>query len=95
MPDLSVDVDRNDIVVSKPSAGLSVTYRRAGRVLVALDSMRNDPKGEELRFLVRAWNAAFANRSPLHNNDQRRGLCRTNSSIIAFGKMRKWSAWSL
>jgi hypothetical protein len=60
MPNLSVDVDRNDIVVSTPSSGLSVTYRRAGRVLVALDSMRNDPKGEELRFLVRAWNAAFA-----------------------------------
>jgi hypothetical protein len=39
---------------------LSVTYRRTGRVLVALDSMRRDPKGEELMFLVRAWNAAFA-----------------------------------
>ena len=60
MPDLSVDVDRNDIVVSTPSSGLSVTYRRTGRVLVALDSMRKDPKGEELIFLVRAWNAAFA-----------------------------------
>jgi hypothetical protein len=60
MPDLSVDVNRNDIVVSKPSSGLSVTYRRTGRVLVALDSMRRDPKGEELMFLVRAWNAVFA-----------------------------------
>ena len=60
MPDLSVDVNRNDIVVSKPSSGLSVTYRKSGRVLVALDSMRKDPKGEELIFLVRAWNAAFA-----------------------------------
>jgi len=54
MPDLSVDVNRNDIVVSKASSGLSVTYRRTGRVLVALDSMRRDPKGEELMFLVRA-----------------------------------------
>jgi hypothetical protein len=60
MSDLSVNVNRNDIVVSKPSSGLSVTYRRTGRVLVALDSMRRDPKGEELMFLVRAWNAAFA-----------------------------------
>jgi hypothetical protein len=60
MPDLSVDVRRNDIVVSKPSSRLSVTYRRTGRVLVALDSMRNDPKGEELMFLVRAWKVAFA-----------------------------------
>jgi hypothetical protein len=60
MPDLSVNVNRNDIMVSKPSSGLSVTYRRTGRVLVALDSMRKDPKGEELIFLVRAWNAAFA-----------------------------------
>ena len=60
MSDLSVNVNRNDIVISKPSSGLSVTYRRSGRVLVALDSMRNDPQGEELMFLVRAWNAAFA-----------------------------------
>jgi hypothetical protein len=60
MPDLSVDVNRNDIVVSKPDSGLSVTYRRTGRVLVALDSMRRDPKGEELIFLVRAWKQAFA-----------------------------------
>jgi len=60
MPDLSVNVNRNDIVVSKPSSGLSVTYRRSGRVLVALESMRRDPKREELMFLVRAWNAAFA-----------------------------------
>ena len=58
MPDLSVDVKRNDIVVS--SSGLSVTYRRTGRVLVAQDSMRKDPKGEELMFLVRAWKEAFA-----------------------------------
>jgi hypothetical protein len=57
---LSLDVNRNDIAVSKPSSGLSVPYRRTGRVLVALDSMRRDPKGEELMFLVRAWNAAFA-----------------------------------
>jgi len=37
-----------------------VIYRRTGSVLVALDSMRNDPKGEELIFFVRAWKAAFA-----------------------------------
>ena len=60
MPDLSVEVDRHDIVVSKPSSGFSVTYRRTGRVLVALDPMRNDPYGDELAFLVRAWKAAFA-----------------------------------
>ena len=60
MPDLWVNVNRNDIVISKPNSGLSVTYRRTGRVLVATDSMRNDPKGEELVFLVGAWNAAFA-----------------------------------
>ena len=60
MSDLSVNVNRNDIVISKTSSGLSVTYRRTGRVLVALDSMRRDPKGKELMFLVGAWNAAFA-----------------------------------
>jgi hypothetical protein len=59
MPDLSVAVYCHDIVVSKPSSGFSVTYRRTGRVLVALDPMRIDPKGEELIFLVRAWKAAF------------------------------------
>ncbi len=44
-------MNRNDIAVSKPSSGLSVTYRKTGRVLVALDSMRRDPKGEELMSL--------------------------------------------
>ena len=60
MPDLSVSVDRHDIVVSKPSSGFSVTYRREGRVLVADDPMRNDPSPEELIFLVHAWKVAFA-----------------------------------
>jgi hypothetical protein len=31
MPDLSVKVDHHDIVVSKPSVGLSFTYRKQGR----------------------------------------------------------------
>jgi hypothetical protein len=57
MTELSVAVDRHEIVVSKPSSGFSVTYRRTGRVLVALDPMRNDPAPKELIFLVRA---AFA-----------------------------------
>jgi hypothetical protein len=60
MTELSVAVDRHEIVVSKPSSGFSVTYRRTGRVLVALDPMRDDPAPEELIFLVRAWKAAFA-----------------------------------
>ena len=60
MPDLSVAVDRNDIVVSKPSAGFSVTYRREGRMLATDNRMRNDPSGDELIFLLRAWKAAFA-----------------------------------
>jgi hypothetical protein len=33
MPDLSVTVEHNDIVVSKPNVGLSITYRRQGRIL--------------------------------------------------------------
>jgi hypothetical protein len=60
MRDLSVEVDNQDIVVTNPSSTLSVTYRREGRVLVALEPMRNDPHGEELNFLIRAWKAAFA-----------------------------------
>jgi hypothetical protein len=60
MPDLSVAVNRHDITVSKPGMGLSVTYRRRGHVLETVEPMRNDPSGEELIFLVRAWKAAFA-----------------------------------
>ena len=60
MPDLSVAVDRHDIIVSKPSSGFSVTYHGEGRVLVADDQMRDDPTAEKLIFLVRAWKAAFA-----------------------------------
>jgi hypothetical protein len=60
MPDLSVKVDRNDIVVAKPSVGLSVTYRKQGRILEAVDHLRIDPSAEELIFYVRAWKAAFA-----------------------------------
>ncbi len=39
-PEESVKVDRHEIVVSKPSADFSVTYRREGRTLVADDVMR-------------------------------------------------------
>jgi len=59
MPDLSVAVDRQDITVSKPSVGLSITYRRQGRILEAVEPLRIDPSAEELMFLVRAWKAAF------------------------------------
>jgi len=61
MPDLSVKVDRHEIVVSKPSANFSVRYRREGRTLVADDVMRKaGPSTQELILLVRAWKAAFA-----------------------------------
>jgi hypothetical protein len=60
MPDLLVEVRGKEIVVSKPSDGLSVTYRREGSVLVAADLKRSDPSPEELNFLVEAWRAAFA-----------------------------------
>jgi hypothetical protein len=46
MPDLSVTVDRRDIIVSKPGVGLSVTYRKQGRVLVAVEPMQIDPSAE-------------------------------------------------
>ena len=60
MPELSVAHHHNDIIVSKPSVGLSVTYRRQGRILEAIQPMRIDPSAEELNFLIRAWKAAFA-----------------------------------
>ena len=60
MSDFSVAVDDQHIVVSKPSVGLSVTYRKQGRVLVAPELWRNDLSAEELNFYVRAWKAALA-----------------------------------
>ena len=62
MPDLSVEVRGHEIIVTKPSQGLEVRYRRQGRsaMLVSDDVMRSDPNSDELKFLVRAWNAAFA-----------------------------------
>jgi hypothetical protein len=58
MPDLSVH--HHNITVSKPSVGLSIPYRRQGRILEAVEPLRIDPSAEELIFLVRAWKAAFA-----------------------------------
>ena len=61
MPDLSVKVRGREMVVSEPSDGLSITYRREGSVLIADLAMRTaDPSPQELTFLVRAWKAAFA-----------------------------------
>jgi hypothetical protein len=63
MPDLSVEVRGHEIVVTKPSHGLQVRYRKLGRspMLVSDDVMqRGKPDTNELKFLVRAWNAAFA-----------------------------------
>jgi hypothetical protein len=60
MPDFSVAVDGRDIVVSKPSAGLLVTYSKQGRVLIAPELWRTHPSAEELKFYVRAWKAACA-----------------------------------
>lgn len=61
MPDLQVQVRDRDIVIVKPSAGLSMTYRKApdAPILEALDPLRGNLNREELLFLVRAWKAAF------------------------------------
>jgi hypothetical protein len=61
MPDLQVQVRERDIIVSKPSLGLSLTYRKAanGPMLEALDPIRGRLSTEELSFLVRAWKAAY------------------------------------
>ena len=62
MPDLTVEVRDREIVVTKPSQGLKVSYRKLGKspMLVSDDMMRRNPDNDELKFLVRAWNAAFA-----------------------------------
>ena len=61
MPDLSVEVQDRDIVISKPSAGFTITYRKVGDTpfLEALAPIRDNLNSEELIFLVRAWKATF------------------------------------
>ena len=48
MTKLSVEVRGHDIIISSPETGHSVTYRRVHHepMLVALDSMRDDPHTE-------------------------------------------------
>jgi len=58
MSELSVAVRRHDISVSN-DVGLSVTYRKQGRILEAIGPVRIDATAEELNFYVRAWKAAF------------------------------------
>jgi hypothetical protein len=60
MTDLSIEVRGSDIVIRKPLAGLSITYRRTADepLLVATDLMRRDPNPAETEFLVQAWKAA-------------------------------------
>ena len=59
MTDLSIEVRGSDIVIRKPVAGLSITYRRTADepLLAAIDLMR-DPSPAETEFLVQAWKAA-------------------------------------
>jgi hypothetical protein len=57
MPDLSVEVRGQDIIVTKPSLGLAVTYRKEGPMLVALDPVRDHLDADEAAFLARAWRA--------------------------------------
>jgi hypothetical protein len=52
MPDLSVEVQGQNIVVTKPSQGLAVMYRKEGPMLVALDPVRDRLGADEAAFLV-------------------------------------------
>ena len=62
MQDLSVEVRNHDLVVTLPSKGHSVTYRKdhGAPMLVALDQLRGGFDAERLEFLVQAWKAAYA-----------------------------------
>ena len=53
-------VNNQDIVVSNPLAGFSVTYRKHGDapMLVAIDGMGRLTDLARVRFLVYAWKAA-------------------------------------
>jgi hypothetical protein len=61
MPDFSVEVRDRDIVISKPSDGLSITYRKEtyAPMVVAIDGIRDKLTNAEVQFLPRAWRAAY------------------------------------
>ena len=59
MSELSVAVRKHDITVMN-GVGLSVTYRKQGRILEAIDPMPINPSAAELTFYIRAWKAAFS-----------------------------------
>jgi hypothetical protein len=59
MPDLSVEARGQDIIVTKPSLGLAVTYRKEGPMLVALEPVRDHLDADEAAFLARAWRAVY------------------------------------
>jgi hypothetical protein len=65
MPDLSIEVREREIIVTNPSQGLQVSYRKLGKspMLVSDDPMCITPSSDELKFLVRAWRAALAKKS--------------------------------
>jgi hypothetical protein len=62
MTDLSVEVRGHEIIITKPSQGLAVRYRKLGRspMLISDDPIRDHLNSDELKFIVRAWSAAFA-----------------------------------
>jgi hypothetical protein len=49
-----------DIVVSNPSAGLSITYRKDGSapLLVAIDGIDHSSDPSKVKFWAQAWKAA-------------------------------------
>jgi hypothetical protein len=57
MEHLPVEVRGRDLIVTMPSKGQSVTYRKQGYapILEALDTMRENLDAERLAFLVQAW----------------------------------------
>jgi hypothetical protein len=61
MPDLTVEVRNRDIIISEPSVGLSMTYRKEtyAPMLVAINAIPDRPTPEELRFIPCAWKAAY------------------------------------
>jgi hypothetical protein len=57
---LLVEVRQRDLVVTRPSSGHSVTYRKHyGPMLEALDPF-GEVDAERLAFLAQAWKVAYA-----------------------------------
>ena len=59
MKDLSIEAGHRELIVTMPSNGQSVTYRKYTRMLEAVDPWQQGLAADRLAFLAQAWKAAY------------------------------------